>query len=285
MRVKKAVKDALRAAGRALPSESGRRVVALCYHSVHPSIPFRSATPELFADHLEWLRGHCDFIPFNKLLTAWDRQAGTRPVVSITFDDGYADNHEYALPLLVKNHAPATFFLTTGLLNRDGSTIQRFQQLWGTNRDHIRPLSWDQVMEILGTGMEVGGHTDSHPNLARLDERGLERELGRSKHLLEDRLGRAVTMMAYPFGRPRVHFTADVVKAVQRAGYDVAGAIDTRGVRETDHALSIPRIFVTNDSVEVLREKVLGIWDFIGIVRERMPLALTRVVSPADFRS
>jgi peptidoglycan/xylan/chitin deacetylase (PgdA/CDA1 family) len=158
------------------------------------------------------------------------------------------------------------------------------QQLWGTNRDHIRPLSWDQVKEMLETGMEVGAHTDSHPNLVRLDERGLERELGQSRHLLEDRLRRAVTMMAYPFGRPRVHFTASVESAVQRAGYDLAGAIGTRGVRKTDRPLSVPRIFVTNDSVEVLREKVLGVWDLIGIVRERMPLALSRVVSPADFR-
>jgi peptidoglycan/xylan/chitin deacetylase (PgdA/CDA1 family) len=284
VRITEVVKDLLRIAGRASLPKTGRRVVALCYHSVHPSIPFRSAEPGLFSDHLEWLAEHCDCVPFNELLTAWDRQSGSRPVVSITFDDGYADNHEYALPLLVKNHIPATFFLTTGLLNRDASTIERFQRLWGTNRDLIQPLAWDQVTEFLETGMEVGAHTDSHPNLARLDERGLERELGQSKHMLEDRLGRAVTMMAYPFGRPRVHFTADVERAVQRAGYGLAGAIGTRGIRETDDPLSVPRIFVTNDSVEELSEKVLGVWDLIGIVREKMPLALSRVVSPADFR-
>ena len=284
MRVTDAVKGALKIASRALPSQTGRRVVALCYHSVDPSIPFRSAEPELFSDHLEWLAGHCDCVPFSELLTAWDRQAGGRPVVSITFDDGYADNHEYALPLLVRNHIPATFFLTTGLLNRDGSTIERFQRLWGTNRDLIRPLAWDQVTEILETGMEVGAHTDTHPNLARLSERGLERELGPPKHMLEDRLGRAVTTMAYPFGRRRLHFTADVEGAVQRAGYSLAGATDTRGLRETDDPLSVPRIFVSNDSVEVLSEKVLGVWDLIGIVREKMPLAVSRVVSPADFR-
>jgi hypothetical protein len=75
-----------------------------------------------------------------------------------------------------------------------------------------------------------------------------------------------------------------VVNAVQRAGYKLAAAIGTRGVKRTDHPLSVPRIFVTNDSVGVLSEKVLGVWDLIGTVREKMPLALSRVVSPADFR-
>ncbi len=284
MRAADGIKSVLRVMGRALPSQSGRRVVALCYHSVHPSIPFRSATPGLFLDHLRWLREHCNCVPFSELLTVRDRSENSRPVVSITFDDGYADNCEYALPLLTENGIRATFFLTAGLLDRDDSTLDRFQRLWRIERDLIRPLLWDQVAEILDAGMEVGAHSYSHPNLARLAAHELERELGNSKQVLEDRLGRAITMMAYPFGRPRLHFTDNVVNAVQRAGYDLAAAIGTRGVKRTDHPLSVPRIFVTNDSVKVLSEKVLGVWDLIGTVREKMPLALTRAVSRADFR-
>jgi peptidoglycan/xylan/chitin deacetylase (PgdA/CDA1 family) len=277
------IKGALRLLSRAFPREPGERVVVFCYHSIHPSIPFRSATPELFSDHLAWLREHCECVPFSQLLTARQRGRDGRPVVSITFDDGYADNHEYALPLLAQHGIHATFFLTAGFLDGDEATLERFQRLRRLDRAEIRPLDWSQVKEILEGEFEVGAHTYSHPNLARLPGPDLQDELGRSRRVIEDRVGRSISMMAYPFGRPRVHVTPEVVSAVRRAGYDLAGSIGTRGVKKTDHALSLPRIFIANDSVEALSEKVLGVWDLIGIVREKMPLALSRVVSPADF--
>jgi len=284
MRGAEIIKDTLRLVGRAFPREPGDRVVVFCYHSIHPSIPFRSATPELFSEHLAWLREHCECVPFSQLLTARERTGDGLPIVSITFDDGYADNHEYALSLLVQHGIPATFFVTAGFLDGDEATLERFQRLRRLDRSEIRPLDWSQVNEILGAGFEVGAHSYSHPNLARLSGPDLQDELGRSRRVIEDRVGRPVSMMAYPFGRPRVHFTPEVVSAVRRAGYDLAGAIGTRGVKRTDHPLSVPRVFVTNDSVEVLREKVLGVWDLIDTVREKMPLALSRAVSPADFR-
>jgi peptidoglycan/xylan/chitin deacetylase (PgdA/CDA1 family) len=277
------IKGALRLLSRAFPREPGERVVVFCYHSIHPSIPFSSATPELFSDHLAWLREHCECVPFSQLLTARQRVGDGLPIVSITFDDGYADNHEYALPLLAQHGIPATFFLTAGFLDGDEATLDRFQRLRRFGRAEIHPLDWSQVKEILEAGFEVGAHTYTHPNLARLPGPDLQDELGRSRRVIEDRVGRPISMMAYPFGRPRVHVTSEVVSAVRRAGYDLAGAIGTRGVTRTDHPLSVPRIFVTNDSVEVLREKVLGVWDMIGTVRERMPLALSRAVSPSDF--
>jgi peptidoglycan/xylan/chitin deacetylase (PgdA/CDA1 family) len=277
------IKQALRLIGRAFPPDLDRRVVVLCYHSVHPSLPFSSASPGLFADHLAWLRETCRCVPFGRVLeAAGDAHGG--PTVAITFDDGYADNHEYALPLLVENGLHATFFLTAGFLESDRSTLERFRSLRGVDPALIRPLRWGQVEELLQAGMDVGAHTVSHPNLARLGDRDLEHELTSSKRIIEDRIGRRIATMAYPFGRPKVHVDARVVEAVGRAGYDLAAGTTTRGVRPGDHPLRLPRFFATQDSVPMLREKVSGLWDAVGIVRERAPLPIARMVSPDDFR-
>ena len=282
MRFTELVKGTLRFVGKAVHADPGSRAVVLCYHSIHPSLPFRSATPELFDEHLHWLSQHCEVVPFRGLSAA-RANARSRPAVSVTFDDGYADNHEYALPTLVRHGINATFFVSAGFLERDAAVLARFRALRGVSDEMIQPLSWSQLEEMRASGMDVGAHTYSHPNLARLDDQHLALELTRSKRVLEDRTGTSMTMMAYPFGRPKVHVDDRVVKAVRDSGYVLAATTATRGLRARDDPLMIPRFFATKDSVAVLREKVLGEWDLIGIVRERAPKAVARFVSPRDF--
>lgn len=284
MRATDPMKRTLRMIGGAFPRDPGRRVVVLCYHSVHPSLPFSSATPQLFSEHLAWLRENCRCVPFSQVLAAREGPRTNQPVVSVTFDDGYDDNHEFALPLLVKNGIHATFFITTGLIERDHHTLERFRALRNVDREMIRPLQWSQVHEMLVAGMDIGAHTFSHPNLARLTSVELADEVADPMRVIEDRIGRAVSVMAYPFGRPRVHVSAHVVEAVREAGYDFAATTVTRGLKAGDHPLGIPRFITRQDPVHILREKILGLWDLIGTVRERAPLTIARIVSPVDFR-
>ena len=278
------IKGALKLLGRVIPHDPGRRVVVLCYHSVHPSLPFSSAAPQLFSEHLAWLRENCRCVPFSQVMAAKDGPATGQPVVSVTFDDGYADNHELALPLLVKSGIHATFFLTAGLVDGDRSTLERFRYLRNVDREMIRPLQWAQVKEMLDAGMDIGAHGYNHPNLARLSSPELEHEVADSKRIIEDQIGRGISTMAYPFGRPKVHVSAPVVEAVRGAGYEFAATTVTRGLKAGDDPLAIPRFIPTQDPVEVLREKVLGVWDLIGTLRERAPLSIAKVVSPIDFQ-
>src|SRR5260370_39998440 len=50
------------------PRSGSGRVVVLCYHSVHPSKEFSSATPELFADQIAWLKDNCRLVSFSEVL-------------------------------------------------------------------------------------------------------------------------------------------------------------------------------------------------------------------------
>jgi peptidoglycan/xylan/chitin deacetylase (PgdA/CDA1 family) len=283
LRAAEPIKEALKLIGRVVPRKPGRRVVVLCYHSVHPSLPFSSASPGLFAEHLAWLSENCRCVPFETVLSVRLGPETGLPAVAITFDDGYADNHEFALPLLVEHGIEATFFLTAGLVDQDRSTLERFKFLRNVDEEMIRPLQWAQVAEMLQAGMQIGAHSYTHANLAGLGGPGLTYEVAHAKRIIEDRIGREISTMAYPFGRPKVHVNPPVLEAVRRAGFGFAGTTVTRGLKAHDQPLGIPRFIATQNPVEVLREKVLGSWDLVGTLRERAPLTVARMVSPIDF--
>ena len=64
-RLKALAKRPLLAVGRLRRPRAGR-VVVLCYHSIHPSNSFRSATPDLFDQHLAWIADTCEVVPFTE---------------------------------------------------------------------------------------------------------------------------------------------------------------------------------------------------------------------------
>lgn len=283
MKLNRMMKRAAVAAARQLPrADPSHRRIVLCYHSVHPNRPYVSTTPELFECHIAWLRENCQITSLADIAT---RQPGhsTRPTVAITFDDGYEDNHSHALPILMRHAVPATFFITAGFVDRDPTVLRRFHHFLSSRDDEVIPLDWAQVRELRGAGMAIGSHTYSHPNLARLSSLELANELRVSKSLISSHLGEDVDLFAYPFGKPKVHFTAETVSAVRAAGYRVAAAVIYRGVRASDSLLRIPRLFADGDTLDKLRAKVTGDYDLVSRWQEHAPLWLMRAVSPDDF--
>ena len=283
MHVKRILKHAAASAGQLLPRENqATRRVVLCYHSVHPKKPILSTTPEVFDRHLQWLTENCHVISVPELMSGTAARHG-KTRVAITFDDGYEDNHSYALPLLVKYGTPATFFVTAGLLERDAAVFARFQHLLGCGAEEIVPLDWSQVRELRACGMDVGSHTYSHPNLRRLSPPQVEDELRRSRDIIGSRIASAVDLFAYPFGKPRVHFTSVTTDLVRHTSYRAAAAVTFRGVTASDSMFSIPRFFTDGDTVAKLEAKIRGDYDLIGWWQEHVPVSVLKVVSPLDF--
>ena len=101
-----------------------RRLTVLSYHRISEPIgcdyPFDeqlvSATPEEFRRELLYMKRHFDVMSIKDLVRGLkERSLPKRPAI-VTFDDGYADNHDVALPLLTEAGLTACFFLSTGLV-------------------------------------------------------------------------------------------------------------------------------------------------------------------------
>jgi peptidoglycan/xylan/chitin deacetylase (PgdA/CDA1 family) len=201
-------------------------VPILMYHSIGGADRL-AVRPEAFAEQLAYLSAH-GFTPYP--FGARTRPAD-RPVV-ITFDDGYADLHEHALPVLRLFGFPATVFVTTGWL-RDAGT-------YAAGEAPGRMLTWRQTQELAASGIEIGAHGHSHAELDQLPGAALRTELRLSKDLLQDRLGRAVTTMAYPYG----YSSARVRREVRAAGYDAAAAVANAVMPDRHDPLAVPRLTV-----------------------------------------
>ena len=286
MKEQRAKRRIERILSRSLPTRRGRRVV-LCYHSIHPSKGFASATPVLFEEQIEWLQDHCEIVSFSSISQLPPAANGDRPVVAITFDDGYADNHAYALPILLAHDVRATIFVTTGLLDRDPEVVDRFRRLWSASTDEVRGLSWSQVSELRESGFEIGAHTRSHPKLSMIGEARAAEEISSSKATIEDHLEEPVLVFAYPFGKPREHLSEETVALVGRSGFDSAATVSYRGVRKDEDPLTIPRFPISQDNLDVFSGKINGKLDAIALWQEHAPLRIARLFAsdparPAD---
>jgi peptidoglycan/xylan/chitin deacetylase (PgdA/CDA1 family) len=132
--------------------------------------------------------------------------------VGMTFDDGFADVAEHALPALERHGFRATVYVTTGVTS--GSA--RFPWYRGGQPP---VMGWDDVIALDRAGtLRFEAHTLSHPTLPQLDEDVARREITESGRELAARLGRPVTGFAYPSGV----FGERERRLVAEAGYATA---------------------------------------------------------------
>jgi peptidoglycan/xylan/chitin deacetylase (PgdA/CDA1 family) len=83
---------------------------------------------------------------------------------------------------------------------------------------HSRPITWPQIIEMAASGIAFGSHTVSHPNLTRLTDEDLNRELTDSKRVLESKLQKPIDTIAYPIGTPSA-FNSGVISAAREHCY------------------------------------------------------------------
>jgi peptidoglycan/xylan/chitin deacetylase (PgdA/CDA1 family) len=146
---------------------------------------------------------------------AISEKPGDRRSIALTFDDACLGVHRNAFPTLQRLGFTACVFVVTGYVGKPSE----WDYGWGKNKR--RHLSWEQIREMAQAGFEVGSHTVNHPDLTRIPKRFVEYELRASKEMLEDKLGRSVDFLSYPFGRSNRY----VEQEAERLGYAGAYAL------------------------------------------------------------
>jgi peptidoglycan/xylan/chitin deacetylase (PgdA/CDA1 family) len=148
-----------------------------------------------------------------------DRKPLPPQAVLITFDDGYGDNLENAVPILQRYGHPAVLFVPIGYLG--GRRPLPHDEHLAARGIVNRILDWSELDELERAGVTVESHGIGHRPLADLEVDEAVREITLSKLRLEDALGRPVRAFAYVKGS-EAHYRPVHLSLLRQAGYDVA---------------------------------------------------------------
>jgi peptidoglycan/xylan/chitin deacetylase (PgdA/CDA1 family) len=207
------------------PAPAAVDIPILLYHHVTPdhSPGVLFVTPDGLEQHLRFLRDNgYQSVSFGDLADCLEYGAvlPERPVI-LSFDDGWENQFQYGFPLLQKYGFGATFYIVSGYI------------------DHQNFMTTDQLRTMMAAGMEIGGHSRTHPPLTSLGNGArLKDEVAGSKAWLEDHFGIAIDTFAYPYGA----YSATVTAAVKTAGYRTARTCDTGTHASGDNLALLPAV-------------------------------------------
>jgi len=213
----------------------------LCYHSIAPRGPrYLTISAELFERQLALLQRRG--LRSGDLGTLAEIAAG-RPApksVFLTFDDGFRDNFETALPLLREYGFGAFVFVLPPLLDRgDALEWPEVSDDRARYPETMRSVDWSMLERMKEGGFEVGSHGLTHAHLPELDDEELREELSRSRAAIAERLGSCDTL-AYPFGEWSPRVAAAAAECGYRFAFSLPSSQGQRGA--TPH--TIPRVNV-----------------------------------------
>jgi peptidoglycan/xylan/chitin deacetylase (PgdA/CDA1 family) len=181
----------------------------LGYHRISHDRDPLAITPQRFREHmLSLLERDMAVVTLGDALTTLGSAEDRR--CCVTFDDGYLDTLDTAVPIMQELGITATVFVVTNFLDATGC--------FSWYEKPPAAMTWRDARALLDAGMAIGSHTRTHRWLPTLDSADAWQEIHGSRIELEDRLGISVPWLCYPAGR----FGSRDAELAERAGYSAA---------------------------------------------------------------
>ncbi len=249
-----------------IPLVVGITVPVLMYHhvswEVDPAAPDLTVSPKDFADQVLYFKHQgYETITLSQLHKELfgQEEIPPKPIV-FTFDDGYRDVFENAVPVLMQNGYVGSFAIATELLGRPTYAV------------------WDDVIAAQKQGMEIISHTENHLDLTNpvYSDADLHREIDESKLILENKLGSPIEIFVYPYGR----YNEKIQQMVAAAGYKMAFTTEFGLKAESENLLAESRVRVHGqDGLEKLR-RIFEPWLFNADGSRKQPQSGSDPLSP-----
>ncbi|HKO63381.1 MAG TPA: polysaccharide deacetylase family protein [Pyrinomonadaceae bacterium] len=253
-------------------SDMERQACIFYYHRVanvgfvDSQIDDWNVTPAQFERQITTLLSFADIVPLADLPGRLADGSGIKkPLVSLTFDDGYANFHSQALPVLKRFSVPATAFVVTSSIGKpDPMPFDRWALNYSTRvgAEGWRALNWKELEDCVSSGLvTIGAHSHQHLRGSQCSAAQLADEVGHSREVLRSRLGeKHSAQYAYPYGNSKLGDVSDsYVAAVKAAGFEIAVTTDLGLVTRHTNLFTVPRLEAhMMDSPGVMKAKALG---------------------------
>ena len=191
-----------------------------------------SVTPSDFDTQLKYFKDQnyttihmADLADPNKKEISKAYGEGKKPLV-ITFDDGYQDAYDNALPILSKYQFNATFYVIQDKIGQPNYLTQ------------------DEIDKLKKAGMEIGSHGLEHLDLTKMNPLEARRQIFNSK--------RNTQVFCYPSGK----YNVMIAGLVQQAGYLNAVTTNDGLASQNSNLFEMPRIRMSNTPFDKLKEKI-----------------------------
>lgn len=191
---------------------------------------------EVFERQLQYFVEHGYYTPrlADVLANRIDVADRTKKPLIITFDDGYLDTLENAVPLIRKYGFLAHVFILPAIRTNSWDAPKGIKE--------AKLMDEAQILNLKALGVEIGVHGWSHRSLPLLDDEDLANEFQQSKKTAEEILQQPVQYFAYPYG----DVDERVKAAARKAGFLCAFATNSGPMRFHSDLHQIRRTIICN---------------------------------------
>jgi peptidoglycan/xylan/chitin deacetylase (PgdA/CDA1 family) len=262
----------------------------LCYHRVLPELiedvnnPLYTLLPEQFDTQMAFLsnEGFVSLSLKDFVDIARKKMSPPEKSVVVTFDDGYMDNYAIAWPIAQKYQIQLNLFICTNYISVNKSLIMTDDGYFWLNAETVgqglpsswlanlkkypylwRPLAWQELGQMLQSGVQIGLHGHNHRKLGRLKEEEAIADIQTGVKIFAEKMGAQPEFFALPYGSYD-SYTEKLLQILRSYQLNFIFGTHLGRAQVPTEAFFFPRICICqHDTLATFQRKLMGAYDWL----------------------